>query len=1149
MLKPMEKFKGLQNAAAEDVSAFQSWPLIQHEFFPGQDCKDLPQGTRQTHPFRPSLFSNASANPESPWGWEQFSRLDGGNGNDLGSRHWRDCWESNSFSCTVQQHKSTVMSHHSVQGDPDPVLDPKLKSPLPCNVLEATGLCDESTLLDLGLRNSSAEDDGLLTLKLGGNGYSCGREDQSPSIKRSRHSPPETQQPRCQVDNCSADLHNAKDYHRRHKVCEMHAKALKAPVSRIMQRFCQQCSRFHHLQEFDEDRRSCRRRLAGHNRRRRKTKPDAAAVLACLLADRNPLTTVLNSLAQLQGKDELERLLKVLNGGDVLLQTLLRANTMVENGESRSADMENTSHDLVDAVAKSQILTNLLFSNSSLAHSVPFVAPAESSISALSSALLASLSHRQQDSQQAVQISSSKQQELSIVEIQDKQLRLKEIDSNSVNATVFPAQQDGSFKQLNLQQPVSQSLLSSAEGLQSIELPNLQSRFIDKANQVNGNMVDDRMHAANVQRRSLNHCLNQTDEVCLRENVCVQKGREGLAAIVSDQGATLEPASENLQIVGAMKGGAFEYVPFDSQSTPPEEPIDTPTLGSDESLDSGLDIQDRTYRIVFKLFDRGLGELPSSLRKQILEWLDHLPTDLDTYVRPGCVILTIFLCMPVHAWERLCTNIEVSLLKLVQSRDGEFWCKGRVLVQLGKASASIIEGKVYPRSSLKSISTPHLLLVRPFAIVMGENAQLIVRGCNLKVPGTKLICAYGGKYTDKEVTLLDPLEREQVGEQHEQILTLQVGPFNVLGHGFLEVEGQHHDGNAFPLIVAEKAVCEEISSLEEELEMSIMTQRTIDKTRQSLIETEITHFLYELGWLFQRTQQTTSWIDSGMQEFSSARFKWLLRFAVEHSWCAVVVKILDLLFSIGSESNEVVHSKALKTLSEVSLLHVAVRVNSRPVVDVLLSYSPPSTGCELRKDYVFRPDTPGLAGLTPLHIAASMHAADGVIDALTNDPKQLWVSAWTSAKDSTGQTPLMYAMAAGNHAYIRIVQNKLEMGLTEATDDVKLIHGSARSHLALNILAVGEERKSNLPGSASLPGRLAFRRTIQHCTCKNGSYLSSPNLPLRIRGAKGSYRPLVLTMLAIAAVCVCVGVLMKGPPDVDCIRPPFVWEYIKYGYI
>ncbi|KDP20990.1 hypothetical protein JCGZ_21461 [Jatropha curcas] len=75
----------------------------------------------------------------------------------------------------------------------------------------------------------------------------------------------------CQADNCTADMTDAKRYHRRHKVCEFHAKAPLVVVAGIQQRFCQQCSRFHGLSEFDDNKRSCRRRLAGHNERRRKS--------------------------------------------------------------------------------------------------------------------------------------------------------------------------------------------------------------------------------------------------------------------------------------------------------------------------------------------------------------------------------------------------------------------------------------------------------------------------------------------------------------------------------------------------------------------------------------------------------------------------------------------------------------------------------------------------------------------------------------------------------------------------------------------------------------------------------------------------------------------------------------------------------------
>ncbi|KAL2344071.1 hypothetical protein Fmac_005356 [Flemingia macrophylla] len=74
----------------------------------------------------------------------------------------------------------------------------------------------------------------------------------------------------CQVDNCDADLSEAKQYHRRHKVCEYHAKAHSVHMAGLQQRFCQQCSRFHELSEFDDSKRSCRTRLAGHNERRRK---------------------------------------------------------------------------------------------------------------------------------------------------------------------------------------------------------------------------------------------------------------------------------------------------------------------------------------------------------------------------------------------------------------------------------------------------------------------------------------------------------------------------------------------------------------------------------------------------------------------------------------------------------------------------------------------------------------------------------------------------------------------------------------------------------------------------------------------------------------------------------------------------------------
>ncbi|MCO5554926.1 hypothetical protein L7F22_008465 [Adiantum nelumboides] len=119
---------------------------------------------------------------------------------------------------------------------------------------------------------------GRLGLNLGGRTYFStedigARFHLSGAGKRFRPNSPSMHVPLCQAEGCKADLSIAKHYHRRHKVCEYHSKAATVIITGNTQRFCQQCSRFHALTEFDEGKRSCRKRLADHNRRRRKPQP------------------------------------------------------------------------------------------------------------------------------------------------------------------------------------------------------------------------------------------------------------------------------------------------------------------------------------------------------------------------------------------------------------------------------------------------------------------------------------------------------------------------------------------------------------------------------------------------------------------------------------------------------------------------------------------------------------------------------------------------------------------------------------------------------------------------------------------------------------------------------------------------------------
>nr|AUS89431.1 squamosa promoter binding protein [Sesuvium portulacastrum] len=146
-----------------------------------------------------------------------------------------------------------------------------------------------------GSNSQSTEGESIVDLKLGslgdfGEGLTNRFKDPGGSLmetfsssragssKRSRTPSSGGQVVSCLVDGCKSDLSKCRDYHRRHKVCEMHSKTPRVTIGGHEQRFCQQCSRFHALGEFDEGKRSCRKRLEGHNRRRRKPQPEPLPV-------------------------------------------------------------------------------------------------------------------------------------------------------------------------------------------------------------------------------------------------------------------------------------------------------------------------------------------------------------------------------------------------------------------------------------------------------------------------------------------------------------------------------------------------------------------------------------------------------------------------------------------------------------------------------------------------------------------------------------------------------------------------------------------------------------------------------------------------------------------------------------------------------
>ncbi|XP_019414701.1 PREDICTED: squamosa promoter-binding-like protein 2 isoform X1 [Lupinus angustifolius] len=155
------------------------------------------------------------------------------------------------------------------------------------------------------LEPSSASGEPLLTLKLGKRLYfedvCAGSDSKRPSSstgRKCKSNGQNLQHPSCQVEGCGLDLSSAKDYHRKHRVCENHSKFPKVIIAGSERRFCQQCSRFHDLSEFDDKKRSCRRRLSDHNARRRKPHPETVQLKTSALSS-SPYGITLKNRRQL----------------------------------------------------------------------------------------------------------------------------------------------------------------------------------------------------------------------------------------------------------------------------------------------------------------------------------------------------------------------------------------------------------------------------------------------------------------------------------------------------------------------------------------------------------------------------------------------------------------------------------------------------------------------------------------------------------------------------------------------------------------------------------------------------------------------------------------------------------------------------------
>jgi hypothetical protein len=111
-----------------------------------------------------------------------------------------------------------------------------------------------------------------------------------------------------------------------------------------------------------------------------------------------------------------------------------------------------------------------------------------------------------------------------------------------------------------------------------------------------------------------------------------------------------------------------------------------------------------------------------------------MPVELEGYIRPGCIILTVFVAMPRFMWMKLLEDPKSYVHNFVATPGGMLSGRGNILVYLNnmmfyvvKDGTSVIKAKV-------DVQAPKLHYVHPTCFEAGKPMEFVACGSNLLLP-------------------------------------------------------------------------------------------------------------------------------------------------------------------------------------------------------------------------------------------------------------------------------------------------------------------------------------------------------------------------------------------------------------------------------
>ncbi|VAH07334.1 unnamed protein product [Triticum turgidum subsp. durum] len=381
-----------------------------------------------------------------------------------------------------------------------------------------------------------------------------------------------------------------------------------------------------------------------------------------------------------------------------------------------------------------------------------------------------------------------------------------------------------------------------------------------------------------------------------------------------------------------------------------------------------------TGRISFKLYDWNPAEFPRRLRNQIFEWLSSMPVELEGYIRPGCTILTVFIAMPQHMWDKLSEDTANLVRNLVNAPSSLLLGKGAFFVHANNTIFQVLKDGATLMSTRLEVQAPRIHCVHPTWFEAGKPIELLLCGSSLDQPKFRSLLSFDGEYLKHDCCRLT--SRETFGcvkngastfDSHHEVFRINITQTKPDTHGpgfvektrakqtcitkYLTIENyrkQVHSGdlwaqnmsmklckpikdiqvenvfglsNFVPILFCSKQLCFELERIQDALcgsskyksangEFPGITSDPCEHWK--LQQTAMSGFLIEIGWLIKKP--------------SPDEFKKLLSKTNVERWICVLEFLIqnnftNVLEMIVKSSDNIIGSEILSNLESGRLEH------------------------------------------------------------------------------------------------------------------------------------------------------------------------------------------------------------------------------------